>query len=167
MFNKEYEFPIKEVGPGNCVAPDGLFYGNDKFTWNFDIHFPVLTKDYASDQTGENVIALQNGSNEKAEAELLKIARLTRAYIFARVPSIARAHLEYRIAKDISLLIDILQAQIEVLQTWGGYDSLYTIKDGSNEKSIGEAAKNYIESLGIFSCYYSWRIEDDEYRRGY
>ena len=167
MLNKLYTFPIKATGPGNCIAPDGLYYGTDKFTWNFDIHFPVLTIDYAAGQTAENLLSLQNGSTEKAEAELLKIARLTKAYIHSRVPLIARKHLEYRIAKDQDLLNEILQVQIEVLQTWGGYDSLYTVEDGGNEKSIGEAAVNYIKSLDIFATYYAWTIDSDDYRSDY
>lgn len=165
--NKDYSFPIKATGPGNCMSSDGLYYGTDKFTWNFDIHFPVLTIDYAAGQTGENLLALQNGSTEKAEAELLKIARLTKSYIHSKVPIIARRHLEYRIAKDEDLLNEILQAQIEVLQTWGGYDSLYTVQDGSNEKSIGQAAMNYLNSLDIFTTYYAWRLEPSDYRKDY
>ena len=167
MLNKDYTFPIKATGPGNCIAPDGLYYGTDKFTWNFDIHFPVLTIDYAAGQTGENLLSLQNGVTEKAEAELLKIARLTKGYIHSRVPLIARKHLEYRIAKDEDLLNEIIQVQIEILQTWGGYDSLYTVEDGANEKSIGEAAINYIKSLDIFATYYTWRLEASDYRSDY
>lgn len=167
MLNRNYTFPTKVSGPGNSIAPDGLYYGTDKFTWNFDIHFPVLTIDYAAGQTGENLISLQNGSTEKAESELLKIARVTKAYIQSRVPLIGRKHLEYRIAKDTDLLNDILQAQIEILQTWGGYDSLYTVEDGANEKSIGEAAKNYLNSLDIFVTRYTWILEPSDYRKDY
>lgn len=167
MLDKNYTFPTKISGPGNCIGPDGQYYGNDKFTWNFDIHFPVLTIDYASDQTGENLLSLQNGSTEKAEAELLKIARLTKAYILSKVPLIARKHLEYRIAKDPDLLNEILQVQLEVLQTWGGYDSLYTVEAEGGEKSIGEAAKNYINSLDLFVTYYTWRIDPEDYRKDY
>ena len=90
---------------------------------------------------------------KKAEAELLKIARLTKSYIHSRVPLIARKHLEYRIAKDEDLLNEILQVQIEILQTWGGYDSLYTVEGWHNEKSIGEAAINYKIS-DIFATLY-------------
>jgi len=166
MINRNYTFPTKVSGPGNCIAPDGEYYGNDKFTWNFDIHFPVLTNEYAAEQTGRNLIIGQGGSTEKVEAELLKIARLAKSYLFSKVPLIGRKHLEYRIAKDEDLLNDILQYQLEILQTWGGYDSLYTIKDGA-EKGIGEAAVNYLKSLDIWSAYYIWRISDEEYRGDY
>jgi hypothetical protein len=166
MLNRTYTFPTKETGPANCIY-DGLYYGTEKFTWNFDIHFPVLTKEYAEDMTGEALLSLQNGSTEKVESELLKIARLTKSYIMSRVPLIARKHLEYRIAKDEDLLNEILQAQIEILQTWGGYDSLYTVEDGANEKSIGQAGINYLNSLDIFITYYVWRLEASDYRSDY
>lgn len=167
MVDKTYTFPVKASGPSNCMASDSQYYGTNKFTWNFDIHFPVLTQEYVIDATGENTVNLQNGDTEKAEAELLKIARLTKSYIMSQVSTPAHRLLEYRIAKDQDLLADVLQIMIEVLQTWGGYDSLYTVESSGSEKSIGEAAKNYIKSLDLFYTYYNWSIDNGDYRKDY
>jgi hypothetical protein len=166
MLNKQYTFPTKLSGPGNCMAPDGQYYGNNKFTWNFDIHFPVLTIDYASDQTGKN-LTTGAGSTELAEAELLKIAKIARSYIFSRVPLIARNHLEYRIAKDEYLRNQMLQFQLEILQTWGGYQSLYRVTDSENQKSIGQAAIDFIKGTDVFITYYTWRLSPEELRGDY
>jgi hypothetical protein len=163
--NRLYTFPTKETGPANCIY-DGLYYGDLEFTWNFSIHFPVMTIDYANGMTGKN-LATGAGSTLLAEAELLKIARIARSYIFSRVPLIARNHLEYRIAKDEDLRNQILQFQLEILQTWGGYQSLYRVTDGDNQKSIGQAAIDFINGTDVFVTYYTWRIESEDLRSDY
>ena len=57
----------------------------------------------------------------------------------SRLPVISQQMLEYRVAKDIQVLEIILQFQLEILQTWGGYQSMYRIKDSENQSSIGQA----------------------------
>lgn len=160
MYNKEFTFPVKVSGPSHAIK-DGKYYGDSKYTWNFFIHFPVLTIEFAELQTGRSLIE-GAGSLGIAEAELLKIARLARAYIMERVPVISQAHVEYRVAKDKDLLEQILQFQLEILLTWGGYDSMYRVKDGA---SIGEGAKAFIQGVDVFATHYSWEIKD--YRSDY
>lgn len=166
MMNRAYEFPVKSSGPSNCIASDGLYYGTIKWTWSFDIHFPVLTIDYASNQTGVNLIS-GAGSTQRAEANLLKIAKLARTHIFSRLAIISKNHAEYRIAHDEDLINEMLQFQIEILQTWGGYESLYRVTDSDNQKSIGKAAEDFIKTVDIWTNYYMWRLEKDEIRNGY
>ena len=166
MLNRGYTLPTKATGPGNSIAPDGIYYGTDKFTWNFDIHFPVLTIDYASDQTGKNLVS-GAGTTALAEANLLKIAKLSKTHIFSKLAVIARNHAEYRIAHDEELINDMLQFQIEILQTWGGYESLYRVTDADNQKSIGKAAEEFIKTVDIWTTYYTWRLETTDIRSGY
>jgi hypothetical protein len=166
MLNKEYTFPTKVSGPANCQAPDAEYYGTLRWTWNFDIHFPVITVDYANSVTGKN-LASGAGSTALAEANLLKIATLARTYIHSKLAVIARNHLEYRIAHDTDLIQDMLQFQLEILQTWGGYESLYRVTDADNQKSIGMAAEDFIKGVDIWSRYYTWRLETEDIRNGY
>jgi hypothetical protein len=166
MLNRDFVIPTKESGPSNCIAPDSLYYGNLNYTWNFSIHFPVVTIDYAENNTGVTLSSAA-GSTNMAEANLLKIAKLSRTYIFSKIPMIARKHLEYRIAHDEELIQDILNFQIEILQTWGGYESLYRVTDSENQKSIGKAAEEFIKGIDIWATYYVWNISTDEYRNGY
>ena len=166
MMNHNYELPIKITGPSNCIADDGQFYGTLKWTWNFDNHFPVMTVDYAENQTGRN-LSTGAGSLQLAKANLLKIAKLAKTHIFNRVALIAKNHLEYRIAHDEELINEMLQLQLEILQTWGGYESLYRVTDSVNQTSIGSAAIEYAKTLQIYSTYYSWRIPEGSLRVGY
>jgi hypothetical protein len=62
-------------------------------------------------------LAAGAGSTALAEGNLLKIATLARTFIHSRLAVIARNHLEYRIAHDIDLIQDMLQFQLEILQT--------------------------------------------------
>ena len=165
MMNRDYVLPLKTIGPSNCIY-DGLYYGTLKWTWNFDIHFPVVTIDYAENQTGVNITSAA-GTLQMAEANLLKIAKLARNYIFERVAVISRDHLEYRIAHDPSLIQSMILFQIEILQTWGGYESLYRVTDTDNKTSIGQAAINYIKSTDVFTTYYTWRLDREDIRGGY
>lgn len=148
MLDHAYTFPTKPSGPANCQASDGLYYGTIRWTWNFDFHFPVVTVDYATAQTGKNLSA-GAGSTALAEANLLKIAKLAKTHLFSKLPLIARNHAEYRIAHDEELINDMLQYQIEILQTWGGYESLYRVTDSDNQKSIGKAAEDFIKTIDI------------------
>lgn len=165
MLNRQYTFPIKATGPSNCIY-DGQYYGDDNFTWNFLIHWPVMTVSFVQSQLAVNITE-STGSTEKAEATLLKIARISREYIMSRAVSISRKNLEYRVAKDEDLLIEILLFQLEILQTWGGYNSLYRVTDSQNQQSIGKAAEDYILGTDVFTRYYTWRIEDSDYRSDY
>ena len=38
----------------------------------------------------------------------------------------------------------ILQFQLQILETWGGYQSMYRVKDSENNQSIGKAAIEFI-----------------------
>jgi len=164
--NKDYVIPTKVSGPSNCQAPDTFYYGTIRYTWNFDIHFPVLSIDYANSQTGQN-LATGAGSTALAEAALLKIAKLAKTYIFSKLALVAKTYVEYRIAHDTELINDMLQFQLEILQTWGGYESLYRVTDAENQKSIGKAAEEFIKTIDIWSNYYSWIIEVTDIRDGY
>lgn len=166
MMNRDYILPVKQTGPSNSIAPDGQFYGNIKWTWNFDNHFPVMTVDYAENQTGR-VLTTAAGSLSLAEANLLKIAKIAKSYIFAKVALVARNHLEYRIAHDTELINDMIQFQLEILQTWGGYESLYRVTDSTNQTSIGKAAEVFAQSLDVYSTYYTWRLDPLDIRSGY
>jgi hypothetical protein len=168
MVNKNYTFPVKATGPANCIAPDGYFYGDLDFTWNFGIHWPVMTVEYVENQTGVNITAGAGGTNEKVEANLLKIARISRQYIMSRLPyDHTRRILEYRVAKDENIRREILLFQLEILQTWGGYNSLYRITDKYNQQSIGQAAIDFIEGTTVLIQYYTYALEDINYRGGY
>jgi NADPH-dependent 7-cyano-7-deazaguanine reductase QueF-like protein len=61
----------------------------------------------------------------------------------------------------------MLQFQLEILQTWGGYESLYRVTDADNQKSIGMAAEDFIKGVDIWSRYYTWRLETEDIRNGY
>ena len=165
MLNKLYTFPTKTTGPAHAMR-DGFWYGDHRYTWDFELHFPVMTVEYAELRTGQN-LSVAARSREKAEAELLTIAGLVKSYIFSNTPSVAHKHIEYRIAKDTDILESILLVQLEVLKTWGGYDSMYRVKDTESFASIGKAAIDMLKSTGLFSTYYTWRIEPEEYRRDY
>lgn len=168
MLNKNYTFPEKVSGPSNCLAPDGKFYGDSNFTWNFLIHWPVMTVAFVEAQTGMSITAGAGGSTLKVEANLLKIARISREYIMARLPyNQIRQKLEYRIAKDEDLLVQALLFQLEIIQTWGGYNSLYRITDKMNQQSIGKAAIEYIEGTTILAQYYSTTLTQDLIRTDY
>jgi hypothetical protein len=168
MLNKNYTFPTKSTGPSNCISSDGLYYGNLNFTWNFLIHWPVMTIDFVETQLGVNITAGAGGTTEKVEANLLKIARISREYIMARLPyNQIRQFLEYRIAKDTDLLLDILLFQLEIIQTWGGYNSLYRITDKQNQQSIGKAAIEFIEGTTALVQYYSRTLRPELIRSDY
>lgn len=163
MLNKDYKFPIKATGPSYAMR-DGFWYGDSNFTWDFLAHWPVLTIEFAEIQTGRNLSAAA-GSYELAEAELLKISRLSRSYIMSRLPVVSQKMLEYRVAKDTEVLEIILQFQLEILQTWGGYQSMYRVKDSENQSSIGQAAEDFIRGTDLFAVRYDWSIE--RYREDY
>ena len=59
----------------------------------------------------------------------------------------------------------ILQFQLEILQTWGGYQSMYRVKDSENQSSIGQAAEDFIRGTNLFAVRYDWSIE--RYREDY
>ena len=119
-------------------------------------------------QTGINILTGAGGSTEKAEANLLKIARISRQYIMQRLPyNIIRDTLEYRVAKDESLLKEVLLFQLEILQTWGGYNSLYRITDKNNQQTIGQAAIDFVEGTTLLMQYYTLQIESHLIRSDY
>jgi hypothetical protein len=169
MINRNYTFPTKATGPANCIAPDSNYYGDDNFTWNFLIHWPVMSMDFVQSQLGVNLSAeAQLGSTEAAEFNLLKIARISRQYIMQRLPyNQIRDILEYRAAKDEELLKNILLFQLEILQTWGGYNSLYRITDKQNQQSIGRAAIDYVEGTTILIQYYNFTLDKELIRVDY
>lgn len=167
MLNHDYKFTEKSTGPSNCITSTGKFYGDLSFTWNFTMHWPVITLDYAENQTAKDLTIGAGGDTTVAEAELLKIAKLSKAYIFNRLPLIARNHLEYRVAKDTELLQQILDFQIEILQTWGGYQSLYRVNDVKTYASIGQSAEEYINGADVFAIYYNWQIPAGMFRGDY
>jgi len=163
--NYDYTFPIKSTGPANCIN-DGSYYGTIKWTWNFDIHWPIVTLDYAEGQTGKNLLA-GAGSTALANAELLRIAKIQRMTLMKKIPLVAKSNLEYLVAHNEDLMNDLSLGQLEILQSWGGYNSLYRITDSTNQQSIGKAAMLYHDSLGIYTTYYMWKIPVDMYRVGY
>lgn len=165
MINKEYSFLTKEHGP-NALIHDGAFYGDSRFTWDFFTHWPVLTVEFAEQLSGKNLSTLA-GSLELAEAELLKIAKISRLFIMNRIPIISRRQLEYRVAKDTDILEEILQFQFEILQTWGGYQSMYRVKDSDNQQTIGRAAIEYIFGTTAFIGRYNWDVDAENYRKDY
>ena len=167
MLNHNYTFTEKATGPTNCMTSTGKFYGNLSFTWNFNMHWPVITLDYAENQTAKDLTIGAGGDATVAEAELLKIAKLSKTYIFNRLPLIARDMLEYRVAKDTELLQQILDFQIEILQTWGGYQSLYRVTEKDVYKSIGRAGEEFIRGTNVFATYYNWQIPDGALRGDY
>jgi len=166
MINHNYIFPTKISGPSNCIGPDSKFHGTDNWTWNWESHWPVITIAFGDSQTGKSLVA-GAGSSALAQAELLKIAKLSRIYIMNKIPLIARNNLEYRVAKDEDVLNTILLFQIEILQTWGGYQSLYRVTDTENKQSIGKSAELFIQGTDLFSTYYIWKIPTGNYRSGY
>jgi hypothetical protein len=168
MLDFNYTLPVKASGPANCIAPDGLYYGTINWTWNFAIHGPVMTIEYAENNTGETLAEATAGSLVKAEAELLKIARLTKDYVMNRIASKdTKEKFEYRLAHDTDLINDWLIFQLNVLQTWGGYDSMFRVTDSGNQQSIGKAAEDYVKGLNIWSGKIKWEIPDGGYRSGY
>lgn len=162
MINKEYLFPTKLVGPYNLIN-DGVFYGTEDYTWDFKLHWPHMSIDYVENNTNVNVI-IPAGSEEQAEANLAKIARISRLYIMSRVPGPSQPILEYRVAKDIDVLEEVLQFQLEILQTWGGYNSLYKT---DTEGTIGEAAELYFQGSSMNQRLYSYSVPMDKYRKDY
>jgi len=164
--NKDYVIPTKVSGASINIAPDGLYYGTLDYDWNFSIHAPVMTLDFASRQTGKN-LAAGAGSTEIAEVELLKIAKISKAYKNNKIPLIARDILEYRIAHDTDLLNDELNFQLEILQTWGGYQSLYRVTDADNQKSIGKAAELFVNGTTLLVNRYNFYLDPALVRSGY
>lgn len=167
MLNKNYTFPTKATGPANCIY-EGAYYGDDNFTWNFLVHWPVMTSEFVQAQTGVNILTGAGGSTEKVEANLLKIARISRQYIMQRLPyNEIRDILEYRVAKDEELLMQVLLFQLEILQTWGGYNSLYRITDKQNQQSIGQAAIDFVEGTTLLAQYYAFYLDKELIRGDY
>ena len=165
MINKDYTFLTKESGP-NALIHEGAFYGDSKFTWDFFAHWPVLTIEFAELVTGKN-LSTAAGSLELAEAELLKISNISKLYIMNRIPVISRRQLEYRVAKDRDILDEILQFQLQILETWGGYQSIYRVKDSDNQQSIGKAAIEFIFGTSVFAAKYNWHVDEEDYRKDY
>ena len=85
----------------------------------------------------------------------------------SRVPVISRRQLEYRVAKDIDILEEILQFQLQILETWGGYQSMYRVKDSDNQQTIGQAAIEFISGTSVFATRYDWNVDDENYRKDY
>jgi len=161
MLDKNYTFPIKATGPISSMSQGGAYYGDNNFTWNFLIHWPVMTVDFVQNQLGINLLAAAGAgaSLEQVEANLLKISRISRQYIMSRLPyNQIREILEHRVAKDKDLLIQTLLFQLEIIQTWGGYNSLYRVTDKNNQKSIGQAAIDYVEGTTLLMQYYNFTL---------
>lgn len=165
MINKDYNFLTKPNGP-SALLYNGTYYGDSRFTWDFFNHWAVLTVEFAELLTGKNLSSLA-GSLELAEAELLKISKISRLYIMNRIPVISRRQLEYRVAKDSDFRDEILQFQLQILETWGGYQSMYRVKDSDNQQTIGRGAIEFIYGTTAFIGRYNWEVGADIFRVGY
>lgn len=163
--NKNYTFPIKSNGPGHLIH-DNQWFGTDEFTWNFKTHWPELTLDYVEDNLGVNLV-VPAGSLEQAEQNLAKVSRVSRLWAMGHIPTVSTTHLEYRVAKDPDVLQEVLQFQLEILQSWGGYNSLYRVIDGEASGSVGKAAELFYKMSSLGRALYSFRIDPDDVRRDY
>ena len=83
------------------------------------------------------------------------------------IPTTSTGHLEYRVAKDPDVLQEVLQFQLEILQSWGGYNSLYRVIDGESSGSVGKAAELFYNMSSLSRALYSFRIDPDDVRSDY
>ena len=125
-----------------------------------------MTLDYVEDQLGVNLV-VPAGSLEQAEQNLAKVSRVSRLWAMSHIPRVSTGHLEYRVAKDPDVLQEVLQFQLEVLQSWGGYNSLYRVIDGEASGSVGKAAELFHKTSSIGRSLYSFRIDEEDVRSDY
>lgn len=125
-----------------------------------------MTLDYVEDQLGVNLV-VPAGSLEQAEQNLAKVSRISRLWAMSKIPRVSTGHLEYRVAKDPGVLQEVLQFQLEILQSWGGYNSLYRVIDGEASGSVGKAAELFFKMSSIGRSLYSFRIDEEDVRSDY
>lgn len=150
----------KSKGAPLHIGPNGESYGNDKYDWSFELHWPVLSLDYYTLLTGENLAQNLDGNQTKAQAELFKIARLQKTYIKSLLGNQhVIKYIEYEVAHDSDLINQLLLGQIEILGTEGGYTSYFTVGD-NNQPSLGKQAEEFHKNLGIYQNYRHYIVDD-------
>lgn len=165
IYNKDFMFPVKALGPSNLMH-NSKYYGDSNYTWNFHLHWPVITKEYVEKYTGVDLEAAAGRDLRQADMNLLKIATLSRGYILGKLPNVSRPILEFLVAKSSDYREEVLQFQLEILQTWGGYNSLYRVSK-DNYTSIGDAAEMYFKGSVLSQPFYSFNIPHGYYRKDY
>lgn len=125
-----------------------------------------MTLDYIEDNLGINLV-IPAGSLEQAEQNLSKVSRVSRLWAMGHIPTVSGGHLEYRVAKDPDVLQEVLQFQLEILQSWGGYNSLYRVIDGEASGSVGRAAELFYKMSSLGRSLYSFSIDPEDVRRDY
>ena len=137
--NLDFTFPEKD---------GGLAYGNDDYTWDFVNHWPELTENYIEDNLGENLSAKKAGNTEKAKAEIKKVSKLSKLFLFAMLRKDTQYQNECRVAKDSEWLQEAMQYQLHIFEAGfvdGGWLSMYETTDQNSIKSsIGKAAEDFL-----------------------
>jgi len=155
MLNKDFTFPIKELG----------LSGTDEYTWNFKTHWPELTQEYIEELTGYN-LADKAGSDEKAKSQIKLVSRVSKSFLMNKLLRKTRDILEYFVAKDNDYLQQVLLYQAEIFMAGfvdGGWISMYETTDEYGIKStIGKAAEDFLASSRLSTQRYNFHLTDAE-----
>ncbi len=159
MLNKDFTFPIKELG----------LSGTKDYTWNYTTHWPELTQEYIEELTGYN-LADKAGSDEKAKSQIKLVSRISKSFLMNKLLRKTRDTLEYLVAKDNEYLQQVLLYQAEIFMAGfvdGGWISMYETTDEYGLKStIGKAAEDFLASSDLSRPRYAYTIPIDARKDG-
>ena len=68
-------------------------------------------------------------------------------------------YIEYELARSPELIEKMILGQLDILNTEGGYISLFAVGDNV-QPSLGKQAEDYHKALGIYQNYRHYIVDD-------
>lgn len=137
-------------------------YSQD-FIWDYKLHFPIPTRTYILNRTGEDMLS-KFGTETEADAVILKMTRFAKNYLLPIRNNMLKW--EYKIARDIDLLYEVLEyvlGFIDYAIIMGRYDEMFNKIDKNERIPSLEIAKQNL-SVSRNAGFY---VPEGEIRVGY
>lgn len=120
------------------------------FTWNMFIHFPVLKSQFVAETIGIDLIS-HAGSEAQADALLQQIAKISKDFLFGRLPIRSREYQEFRLSREVDVIKEVLEYQLAFVIASTASGSLFTGYEAKSEFNKGfitgiESAVNQLTS---------------------
>lgn len=116
----------------------------DRFRWDFFFHVPVLTPKFVEEELGNDLVDL-TGSEAQAQKMLNTIAKISKDFLFGKMPERSINYQLYRMARSLDLINNYLEYEMSFViaaTTTGSVYQLYNLtnKEGTTIKIIENAA---------------------------